>query len=443
MFKSDKAIRDIEVTGKRFEVSEDLGLPIGRLYLRVSPKGAKTFYFRYWSTEGNSSVYMKIGQFPHVTLSSARASARKLATDTSSGIDPVIEKRAIKANRSKLGTFDDLLKYYTDHLGRSGAKSAYNVTRSFDANVRRVFPELLRKPANEITSQHIVDIVAAYIGKGAKADANRLRSYLLTAFNVAASAENDPLNAAANPIYFQLTTNPVAVVKRQAQFEKVGERVIEPEELRDWLPHFESHSSITIFNMTKAMFWLGGQRISVLINLRFDMIDEDRALVDVPGHLTKNGTAQVIPVLPEAMDIFRFMGRLHGTDGLVFPSAARGKINVEQAMLSTSVASAFRRAFKVCPHWSNVHKNCSMGEELCPDREYKGRPFVPKDIRRTVKTWMGRAGIEKSIRDRLQHHALSDVSSKHYDRYDYLSEKREAMAIWGEWLRSEVLIGAC
>jgi hypothetical protein len=43
---------------------------------------------------------------------------------------------------------------------------------------------------------------------------------------------------------------------------------------------------------------------------------------------------------------------------------------------------------------------------------------------------MGAAGISKEIRDRIQNHALNYVSSKHYDRYDYLTEKRMALEIW-------------
>ena len=50
----------------------------------------------------------------------------------------------------------------------------------------------------------------------------------------------------------------------------------------------------------------------------------------------------------------------------------------------------------------------------------------------------GKAGLSKAIRDRLQNHALTDVSSVHYDRYDYLKEKREAMNAWDSYL--ELLI---
>lgn len=43
---------------------------------------------------------------------------------------------------------------------------------------------------------------------------------------------------------------------------------------------------------------------------------------------------------------------------------------------------------------------------------------------------MGEIGVSKELRDRIQNHALQDVSSKHSDRYDYLTEKRRALETW-------------
>lgn len=63
-------------------------------------------------------------------------------------------------------------------------------------------------------------------------------------------------------------------------------------------------------------------------------------------------------------------------------------------------------------------------------------PFTTRDIRRTWKTLAGAAGINKSDRDRVQNHSNGDVSSKHYDRYDYLPEKRAALTAWEDWLFS-------
>ena len=63
-------------------------------------------------------------------------------------------------------------------------------------------------------------------------------------------------------------------------------------------------------------------------------------------------------------------------------------------------------------------------------------PFVTnRDLRRTWKTLAGKAGLSKEIRDRLQSHKLQDVSSKSYDRWNYMPEKRAAMAKWDKFAR--------
>ncbi|HBA66727.1 MAG TPA: hypothetical protein DCZ48_11235 [Methylococcaceae bacterium] len=70
---------------------------------------------------------------------------------------------------------------------------------------------------------------------------------------------------------------------------------------------------------------------------------------------------------------------------------------------------------------------------LCKQAEIEH--FQPRDLRTIFKTLAGEIGISKEIRDRLQNHALNDVSERHYDRYDYLPEKRAAMAKWGAALQ--------
>jgi NAD(P)-dependent dehydrogenase (short-subunit alcohol dehydrogenase family) len=59
-----------------------------------------------------------------------------------------------------------------------------------------------------------------------------------------------------------------------------------------------------------------------------------------------------------------------------------------------------------------------------------------RDLRRTFKTLAGKAGVSKEIRDRLQNHALQDVSSKNYDRWNYMPEKRAGMAKWDKFVRA-------
>ena len=57
-----------------------------------------------------------------------------------------------------------------------------------------------------------------------------------------------------------------------------------------------------------------------------------------------------------------------------------------------------------------------------------------RDLRRTWKTLAGQAGVPKEIRDRIQNHALQDVSSKNYDRWTYMPEKRAGMEKWDKFV---------
>jgi hypothetical protein len=63
------------------------------------------------------------------------------------------------------------------------------------------------------------------------------------------------------------------------------------------------------------------------------------------------------------------------------------------------------------------------------------RPFRD-DLRRTWKTLAGQAGVPKEIRDRIQNYTLQDVSSKNYDRWTYMLEKRAGMEQWNAFVTS-------
>ena len=56
-------------------------------------------------------------------------------------------------------------------------------------------------------------------------------------------------------------------------------------------------------------------------------------------------------------------------------------------------------------------------------------------LRKTFITQMARLGIGREIRDRLTNHVDPSVDARHYNAYDYLSEKRAALQLWDTELR--------
>jgi integrase len=60
-------------------------------------------------------------------------------------------------------------------------------------------------------------------------------------------------------------------------------------------------------------------------------------------------------------------------------------------------------------------------DEACP----LAAPWRLHDLRRTARSLMSRAGVNKDIAERCLAHAIGGVSGV-YDRYAYLEEKRRA-----------------
>lgn len=91
-------------------------------------------------------------------------------------------------------------------------------------------------------------------------------------------------------------------------------------------------------------------------------------------------------------------------------------------------------------HYKTLHSTISNSELLSGNikrfcEKINVDSFIPRDFCRTFKTLDGQLKITKVIRDRIQHHSLHDVSSVHYDRYDYNEEKPEVLLKWENKLK--------
>jgi len=62
--------------------------------------------------------------------------------------------------------------------------------------------------------------------------------------------------------------------------------------------------------------------------------------------------------------------------------------------------------------------------------ELERGPFSMRDLRRTAETHMAALGISSDVRAQIQSHGLGGIQARHYDRHDYMQEKRSALARW-------------
>jgi integrase len=258
------------------------------------------------------------------------------------------------------------------------------------------------------------------IKRGITTQTNRTRSYLRAAFQYGIEQDNDPMTYTIESVKFHLEVNPVAVVPRQKNFEIPGERVLSDRELSDLWYAFSDYRDMAnrpVFIMNsfiRFVIAVGGQRILELLRIEWGHIDEERQAVVIPKENSKTARVHAVPLSTYAVSILAELKNVTGEGKYIFQGQGLGSnADKDQHLRSDSVSRAIARYRK---------------------RHADVESFNLQDIRRTVKTVLGAQGVDKQTRDRLQNHAFLDVSSVHYDRYDYFAEKILAINAWDDYL---------
>ena len=58
-------------------------------------------------------------------------------------------------------------------------------------------------------------------------------------------------------------------------------------------------------------------------------------------------------------------------------------------------------------------------------------------MRSGVETLLASLGVSKEIRGRLQSHGISGVQDRHYNAYEYMKEKEDALVLLFQYLEGE------
>jgi len=397
---------------------------VGRLLLEVHPNNAKYFFFQYW--RGGKKVVVSIGRFrgskveTGLSLSEARETAREYGTLLQSGTDikqyleeqkqGETEKLKLQAARKRQGTFEQLLDSYIENMKAEGRRSHESVKRSLDTYVKTPYQQLIKKKAFDIESDDIRMILSIMLEKKITTHNIRVRSYLHAAFQHGLKQDNNPKNYQKDAVRFNLKLNPVAFVPRQAEYETVGEHVIPEKEIKIIWDEFKV---TPVSEYLVKLSFTTGQRLGELVRLRREDINIKEKILTIPGTVSKNARVHIVPLTDLSLDIVKEALEFSEGCAYLFPAKTGRKIS---KLKHTSSSTTANKIAEYCEDNENVTK------------------FIPRDIRRTVKTLMGKAGVPKELRDRLQNHALMDVSAKHYDRFDYAQEKKHGMEVWNNYL---------
>jgi integrase len=259
-----------------------------------------------------------------------------------------------------------------------------------------------KRLARDVTPDDVLGVLRPIYERGRRSMADHMRSYIRSAYSWGLKSEHD--YRSASPRRFRLVNNPAAGIPTEPKV--VGMRWLKEDEfvrLYRWLecPDAPVHPPYT---RAVRILMLTGQRVEEIAALHVDQWDPQERIID--WSKTKNGKPHAIPVPRIAAEL---IGSIVPNEfGWFFPSAKDPSRPVSAGTLYSFM-------------WRQRDRNVI--------------PMVTnRDLRRTWKTLAGKAGLPKEIRDRLQNHTLQDVSSKSYDRWNYMPEKRDGMEKWDEFV---------
>ncbi len=412
-------IKALKPKNRQYEVFEDnREKGTGRLGITIGTSGSKIFIYRfYWD---GKRQFMQLGKFPQMSLSVARDLTKFYGGQLKAGMNPKaelerqkIEQNAMDRAESEKGSIQQLIYGYVGKMKADGKRTHADVLRRLEKDVYPVIPALTK--AKNVTPNQIKQILSKMIQRNAVVQSNRVRSYLHAAFEYGLKADNDPMNNHL-PVMFGLTMNPVSVIPRQAAAERVGDNWLKLAELQQLMDSFTNTPKVgwLVGQLLKLCIYTGGQRPYELIASEWCSIDWKEKTWLITSQISKNKREHLVPLTDTAISLLKELQKMNSDNSqFIFPKK-RGVGHFRTDSFAQAIIY-FRS--------ENPEFPCFMG----------------RDIRRTCKTLMGELGISKELRDRLQNHAFQDVSSKHYDRYSYLIEKRSALEAWEARLNNQIL----
>jgi integrase len=361
----------------------------GGLFLWVTPAGGKIWRwaFRY---EGRSKL-MALGKYPDVPLSLARERHTEARKVLATGVDPMAERKAEKAEKGN--SFRSVANLWLAHWqdGKSPRHVEY-VKRRLEADI---FPCLGARPITLIEAPELVAMTKTIEQRGARDIAKRALETTGQVFRFAIAHGNCTRNPAS-----EIRPSDILKSVRKVNYARVDAR-----ELPDLLRAMEVYQGTHVTRLALKLMALTFVRTSELIGAKWAEFDLDNARWDIPEGRMKMRTPHIVPLSTQALDVLNTLRTLTGDREWLFP----GDRDAKKPMSNNTILKALER----------------MG--------YKGR-MTGHGFRGLASTILHeQAYSHEHIELQLAHAPRNSVSAA-YNHALYLQPRARMMQGWADYL---------
>ena len=392
---TDSIIRSEKPTDKRKQLADGNGL-----VLYIMPNGSKLWRYRY--RYNGSPKMLSLGEYPTATLKDARAERERVSDLLAQGIDPSIERKEKKLSQAYAieNDFRSVAWAWWDNW--KVANSEAHALKVWSIFEKDIFPVFGKYPVENIKPSLVRLAVKRVVERGAYDTAGRVHQYtsavLSYAFNHELVASNVARDIAVNDL----------IPRRKKQ--SMGR--VDLKDLPQLLQDIQAYDGNAITKIAIQLLSLTFVRTKELIQATWDEIDFIGKVWRIAPERMKMGTAHIVPLSAQTLDLLGELKKITGGSKHLFPSVkGDGK-----TMSNNTILFALYR----------------MG--------YKDR-MTGHGFRGVASTALREQGFSRDVVELQLSHLVGNEVERAYNTMELLAERTAMMQAWADYLDAQRGIG--
>ena len=382
------------------------------LYLLVSPTGTKSWQVHYHVAGRHQATI--VGRWPDLGVEEAKAARAAIRSTVRDGGDPAIERHEkrsarLEANAATVRAIGE--RWLAVAPGSRGWSATY--TRDVEIRLaKHINPAIGDRPIGRVTTHEIETLVVGMVQQF-RAQAVHVRQTLQLLFDYAAGhglVTVNPVRKIAAYLPKRVAGDPAEVSR--AHVETIGDA-------RTVLAAMEATACSPFAKLAHRLIALTGVRKLEGVEAQWSEFSEgpDGATWTIPAGRMKGRRGQkrehVIPLAPQAADVFRAARDLARSLGVVSPLVFPGRGNrgaIERSGLNDALGRALAGTDLAGRH--TIHGWRATFSTICNEAD---------------------PGAYRVIDIMLAHKALGEVEAR-YNKATFLAERRRMASAWADQL---------
>lgn len=384
---TDTAVRNLKPADKPFKLADG-----GGMYLHVTPNGGKYWRLAY-RLHGKQKIFA-LGVYPQVSLAEARQTRDTAKKLIKQGIDPVADRQQTSQRKhdEQANTFELIAReWHKTKLLNWTESHAKKIMTSLEADI---FPRLGNRPIASISAPDLLATLRVIENRGALEIASRVLQRCTAVFRYAVATG-------------RIVANPATELRGALKTpERKHYAALSHLELPEFMSKVAGYDGDYQTRLGLELMAHTFVRTGELRAARWAEFNLDLAEWRIPAERMKMRDEHIVPLSRQSVILLRELQIINGDSELVFPS---GNGHRDKSISENTLLYALYR----------------MG--------YHSRA-TGHGFRATASTTLNEMGFHPDWIERQLAHAERNKARAAYNRAQYLSERRQMMQVWSDYL---------